>query len=157
MEDREKQVLSRLQNECSKREYCSSDVFVKAKKLLDGDGSAASEIVANLISEKYVDDFRYASAYSREKSSLQGWGKVKIAYMLKLKSIPKEVVSRALTEIDQEAADHKLRSMLQSKYNSLKDDPQSKFKLLRYALGRGYDYDELKSLVDEIIYEANNQ
>ena len=61
----EKSVLSRLQNQCSKREFCRSDIFQKAKKAMEGDAAAAERIVDALVKEKYVDDLRYASAFAR--------------------------------------------------------------------------------------------
>ena len=63
-------VLDNLRRQCSRREYCTSDVLKKAEKALDGDKEQALHIVAELVKEKYVDDLRYAAAYAREKSSL---------------------------------------------------------------------------------------
>lgn len=154
MDENAQRILLRLQNECSKREYCSSDVFQKARKAIEGDERQAAEIVEALLKDKYVDDLRYASAFAREKAYLQGWGRVKISYMLKLKFIPKDIVYKALEEIDESTACDKMRSLLLAKHRLLKDDPQSKFKLLKYALSRGYDYDELRPVVEEIISEA---
>lgn len=75
-------VLSRLRNQCSRREYCVSDVREKAMKALDGDELAAETVVESLKRDKYVDDVRYCAAYAREKASISGWGAVKIRYML---------------------------------------------------------------------------
>ena len=45
----------------------------------------------------------------------------------------------------------KLEKALKKKYSSLRDDPQCKLKLLRFALGRGYEYDEVRDMVDAVI------
>ena len=45
--------LSRLQKRCSKAEYCSSDVYRKALKALDGDAEAAARVLAALVEEKF--------------------------------------------------------------------------------------------------------
>lgn len=150
MKDPQK-VADRLRGLCSRREYCRSDVMKKAVAALDGDQSEAARIVDILVEERYVDDLRYASAFARDKSSISGWGSVKIRHMLSAKGISREIIDAALEEIDEEKASSRLDKLLQSKARSLKDDPQAKLKLLRFALGRGYGYEEVKDVVDKLI------
>ena len=146
-----KKVLGRLQIQCSKREYCSSEILAKAVKLLEGDSEAAAQVLESLVADKYVSDLRYASAFAREKSSIQGWGKVKIAYMLSAKGISRETINEAFGEIDTDSAARKLENVIRVKYRLLADDPQCKIKLLKFALGRGYSYDEVRSVVDSVM------
>ena len=40
---------------------------------------------------------------------------------------------------------------MEVKYNSLKEDPQWKMKLLRFGLGRGYSYDEVSDAIDNLL------
>ena len=150
MKDPQK-VADRLRGLCSRREYCRSDVMKKAVAALDGDQSEATRVVDLLVKERYVDDLRYASAFARDKSSISGWGSVKISHMLSAKGISREIIDAALEEIDEEKASSRLDKLLQSKARSLKDDPQAKLKLLRFALGRGYGYEEVKDVVDKLI------
>ena len=146
----EKKVLERLQRQCSKAEYCSSDVRRKALKAMEGDSEAASRIVEALVRERFVDDGRYAAAFSREKSSLQGWGTVKIRFMLRSKGIPDEIISAALEEIDPGKAERKLDKLVSDKARLLEGDPQKRLKLLKFALGRGYSYDEVEKAIDRL-------
>lgn len=143
-------TLDRLRRLCSRREYCRSDVLRKATDSLDGDRAEAEKVVQTLVDEKYVDDLRYASAFARDKASLSGWGEVKIRYMLSSKGISKDVIDRALEEIDPAKAETRLEKLIVTKYRSLKDDPQWKLKLLRFALGRGYGYDEVSEIVNRM-------
>lgn len=142
-------ILNRLRRQCSRREYCSSDILKKAAEALEGDRDLAKEILDVLIEEKYVDDFRYASAYAREKAMISGWGATKIRYMLSGKGIEREVIAKALEEIDDDKAEARLEKILDTKYRTLKDDPQVRMKLLRFALGRGYQYDEVASAIEK--------
>lgn len=144
-------VTDRLRGLCSRREYCVTDVRQKALKALEGDEAAAARVVDALVREKYVDDLRYASAFARDKASIQGWGEVKIRYMLSAKRISREVIDQALAEIDADRASSKLFKLLETKYKSLRDDPQCRLKLLRFALGRGYGYDEVSSAVGKVM------
>lgn len=140
-------ILNNLRRQCSRREYCTKDVLAKAEKSLEGNKDEARKILQTLIEERYVDDLRYAEAYARDKSSIAGWGAVKIRYMLSAKGIDRDTISKALEEIDDRKADDRLRKLLENKYRTLKDDPQWKIKLLRFALGRGYSYDEVNDLI----------
>lgn len=156
MDENVKNVLARLQAQCSKREYCSRDILAKAVKLLEGDVEAASRVLASLVEDKYVSDLRYASAFAREKSSIQGWGKVKIAYMLSAKGISRDTINEAFEDIDDDSASRKLENVIRVKYRLLADDPQCKIKLLRFALSRGYSYDEVRSVVDKVMTDGGN-
>ncbi len=144
-------VLDRLQAQCSKREYCSSDIYSKALKAFDGDADQAGKLLQSLLEDRFVDDGRYASAFAREKSRLSGWGPAKITYMLLRKGISRPVIREALADVDPEEADRRMRAVLEAKYKSLQGDPYEKFKLLKYGLGRGYDYDKIAPLVDDIL------
>ncbi len=150
-QEKVQKILSRLQTLCSRKECCESEIRAKALKLAEGDEQAASDIVKSLIEDKFVDDFRYASAFAREKSSLSGWGSQKILFMLSRKGIDRKTALSALEEIDPESSGRKLESVITAKYKSLADDPQCKLKLLRFALGRGYSYDEVKSVVEKVM------
>ena len=151
MTDQQKRILDRLRGLCSRREYCVADVLKKATDGLEGDRISAQEVVDVLVNEKYVDDLRYASAFARDKSAIQGWGEVKIRYMLSAKGVSRAVIDEALEEIDQDKADSRLEKLLQNKLKSLKDDPQGRLKLLRFALGRGYSYDEVNHVVNSLL------
>lgn len=149
-------LTDRLRRLCSRREYCVSDVRKKAVTALGGDFEAAGKVVAILIAEKYVDDLRYATAYAREKAMISGWGETKIRYMLSGKRIDKDIISQALAEIDETKAESRLEKLLENKARSLKADPQIRFKLLRFALGRGYQYDEVVSVIDSLLHPGED-
>lgn len=151
MDEKKLKVLNRLRGLCSHREYCVADVLKKATDGLEGDRAAAQEVVDVLVKEKYVDDLRYASAYARDKASIQGWGDVKIRYMLSAKGVAASVITEALQEIDREKSSSRLHKLLENKLRSLKDDPQCRLKLLRFALGRGYSYDEASHTIDQLL------
>ena len=143
--------LSRLQKLCSKAEYCEADIYRKARKDLEGDADAARKVLEALISEKYVDNARYASAFAREKAAIQGWGPVKIRFQLKAKGVSEENIRAALEEVDEGKQADKLRKVLLAKARSLAGDPQFRLKLLRFGLTRGYDYDAVEAEVSKII------
>lgn len=144
-------VLEKMRVLCSRREYCRSDILKKVVSALDGDRQGAEKIVDILVDEKFIDELRYASAFVRDKSSLSGWGAVKIRYMLSSKGIPRDVISEALGDVDEGKARARLEKLMENRYRSLKDDPQCRLKMLRFGLGRGYEYDEVSSVIDMLM------
>lgn len=147
-------ILSKLQALCVKREYCRYDIAQKAQILLKDEPNPEEklqELVDSLVEDGFVSDLRYSSAYAREKASISGWGPLKIRTALLSKRIERSVIDEALGEVDDERAQEKLRKVLQNKWRSLSEDPQGKLKLIRFALSRGYDYDSVRPVVEDIV------
>ena len=144
------QILSALQNLCVRREYCTSDIRRKALDRCEGDAALADEMVASLKADRFVDDVRYASAFAREKSSLTGWGPVKIRFALRAKGLSEGDIAAGLAEIEPDRASSRLESLLQNKWKTLSDDPAGRLKLIRFALSRGYEYSQVEDIVNEI-------
>lgn len=142
--------LSRLQKLCSKAEYCRADVYRKALKDLEGDAEAAGKVVEQLVADKYVDDARYASAFAREKASLQGWGPVKIRFQLRAKGVSDQVIAAALEEVEPDRAADKLERLLAAKARTLQGDPQFRLKLIKFGLSRGYEYETVEEALKKL-------
>lgn len=150
MEAREQKVLARLQHLCARAEYCTGDIRRKALTALEGDADAADRVVASLLEDRFVDDARYAAAYVREKSNLQGWGPIKIRFQLRGKRISEEVITEALKEMDPAPAQARLERLAAEKGRSLQGDPQRRLKLIKFLLSRGYDYAAVAPVVEKL-------
>ena len=143
-------ALDRMMALCSRREYCRKEILAKLSRL---EAEDATGIVETLCKERYIDELRYATAFARDKSSLQGWGSLKIRVALQAKGIPAETISAALGEIDASAADARLTALLRNKLHALRgesDEATRYRKLLRFGLGRGYDYEQIKRIYDNL-------
>lgn len=142
---------------CSRREYCTEDIRHKLQ-LRQLEPASIEGIIQTLIEEGYLSDSRYASAFARDKSSLQGWGSAKIKLALHRKGIDAETIKDAMTEIDAKEAAKKLKTVLEIKHKSLiKEDLRKnngtapdasrlytiKNKLVRFGISRGYSIDEI--------------
>jgi len=143
-------TLARMMRLCAAREYCSLDI---RRKLADLPGNQADEILETLRREGYLDDARYARAFARDKSALQGWGSLKIRLALQRKAIEAATIASALEEIDQAAAQTRKEQVLRAKWKTLykEEDPAKReARFFRYALGRGYTYEETKRIYDQL-------
>lgn len=141
-------MLNRLMRQCALREYCRSDI---RRKLAGLPQAEADEILSKLCREGYVDDARYARAFARDKSALQGWGSLKIKLALQRKAIDAAAIASALEAIDTPAAEARKEQVLRAKWDALdrEDDPaRRQAKFFRYAMSRGYGYEETKRIYD---------
>jgi regulatory protein len=136
---------------CSKSEHCTSEIQEKLK--LWGLSSEDSEpVLEKLTAEKYLDDKRFAQAYVKDKFRFNHWGKQKIAYMLRTKNISSEILELAFEEIEDESYSDKLRKILAEKEKSVKaKDPYDKRnKLMRFAMGRGFESEIIYTVLKEL-------
>lgn len=133
---------------CATSEHCVSEVVERLRKWNLG-GEAIERIIAFLQKEKYIDEERYAASYINDKYRFAKWGKKKIYQMLSLKKIPNTVILSKLADIDQEEYQSILRKLLETKQRSIraKDDYEFKGKLVRFALSRGFDMNDIEKLI----------
>ena len=148
MEEAARKRLDRLMRLCAGRECCRSDI---RRKLADLPPEQAEEVLETLCREGYLDDARYARAFARDKSALQGWGSLKIKLALQRKAIDAAAIASALEAIDTPAAEARKEQVLRAKWDALdrEEDPaRRQAKFFRYAMSRGYGYEETKRIYD---------
>ncbi|MCR4659454.1 MAG: RecX family transcriptional regulator [Bacteroidales bacterium] len=145
-----KQLLDKAQRYCATSEQCCSSV---QKKLLDWGAplATAGTIVDMLVDEKYIDEARYSEAYIDSKVRHQRWGRIKIAYELRLKRIPNAVVTKAMATIDEEAYAASLQELTVAKIEALANlEPhQRRSKLNIYLSSRGFTPEEISNAINQ--------
>ena len=145
------QALSSLMRYCSRAERSTGDC-VRLMRLWGVEDKEQAEIIARLQELKFVDDERFAAAYVRDKVQFAGWGAYKIALGLKTKGITKTIAEKALAQLDTEQSKEQLARLLERKFGTIKSGTpyEIRGKLFRFALSRGYNYDEIVEIVDKI-------
>lgn len=147
------QALKRLSAACARREMCQQDALRKLS-LWQVPEEERDAIVSKLIEYGFIDEHRYAAAYAEDKLKYNGWGARKVRMMLRSKGIDDDIVEEA---IDQSATiegqQELLLRLLSDKARSLKNEEnpyKKEQKLIRFALSRGFDYDDAKSVIDNL-------
>ena len=104
---------------------------------------AVEEVLADLVSEGFVNEERFAQAFARGKFRNNKWGRIKIELGLRQKGLSDYCIRSGLQEISEEAYRETLQSLIRKKWDSLdREEPFArKHKTARYALGKGYDSD----------------
>lgn len=146
------EALSSLMRLCSRAEKSSGD----ALRLMRTWGVAEEErqgVLDRLIAQRFIDDARYAEAYTREKSVMAGWGVRKIAEQLRLKGISRDIITSTLAKLDADEQVERLEAKLIKKMRTTKSAStyELRGKLLRYGLTLGYDYDAVMEVIDRLV------
>ena len=80
------------------------------------------EIIADLISENFLNEERFAISFAGGHFRIKGWGKLKINHALYQKKVSNFNIKMALQSIDQDDYLAKLLELANKKWNSLKGE-----------------------------------
>ncbi len=150
----EEEAFNKLAAMCSTSEYCRFDMQEKLYKWsvpLD----EMKRVLDKLENEKYIDEERFCRAYVKDKFRFSKWGKKKISYSLALKKISPTVSARFMHEIENEEYLEVLRNILVTKRKSIraKDAYELNGKLIRFAMSRGFELEDIKRCITDFEYE----
>ncbi|WP_079701484.1 regulatory protein RecX [Daejeonella lutea] len=109
------------------------------------------EIISELIQSNFLNEERFALAYTLGKFRIKGWGKIKIKQALKLKKVPDKMIAKSLKSIDPDDYAARLKVLIDKKSETLheKDHYKRRFLLSRYAASKGYEQDLIGDLLNE--------
>ncbi|MCF0202341.1 MAG: RecX family transcriptional regulator [Bacteroidaceae bacterium] len=145
--------LQRLSSLCAKKEICEQDAISKLFRWGVPE-EEHSKIMAQLTAHGFIDNRRYAAAYIEDKMKFNRWGMRKIVSMLRSKGIDDCIIQDAASEVcKEEGGGDNLRAVIEEKKRMLRTetDPNKKRqKLIRYALSKGYEYEDIADILDDI-------
>ncbi len=148
------EVWNRISGYCSIAEHCRLDASEKMRKW-----GTTQEVILRILDklekENYINEERYSSAFVKDKYRFAKWGKVKISQALQQKNIPAGFRSSALEAIDQDEYMEILGNLLRAKRKNVhaQNEYEKNGKLIRFALGRGFEMKDIRlclQLFDDI-------
>lgn len=145
----EAEALKKVAAYCSAAEHCRAEVIEKMQRWgLPYD--AIDRIADRMVTEKFIDEERYCRAFINDKYRFEKWGKVKIAQALQLKKISSSSYWMYLNEIDKDEYLGVLNKLLASKRKSVHatSDYELNGKLVRFALSRGFEMDDIRRCIN---------
>lgn len=146
----EQEAWKRMTRFCSQAEHCPFEVSEKLRRW-SLPYEAVTRIVQTLEAEGYLNEERYCRAFVRDKYRFDKWGRIKIAQALQMKQLPLGMIQIALEEeVDEDEYRSYLSALLQAKRRALRatNDYELRGKLMRFALGRGFEGDEVERCWD---------
>ena len=98
---------------CARSEQAPGDIRDKLVKwgLSQSD---VNQVLQQLVEQGFINEERYAKAFVKDRFAFNGWGKIKIAYQLRQKGIPDEIINEAMTAIDDSQYRDRLIGLLEN-------------------------------------------
>ncbi|MEM9547744.1 MAG: regulatory protein RecX [Bacteroidota bacterium] len=144
-------ALSVMQKYCVYQDRCQSEVRTRLiEHCIYGDD--LEEIIADLISDDFINEERFAKSYVSGKFKMKKWGRLKIVKELKFRKISAYSIKKGLQQIEESDYLETLKSLLGKKANTITkgDKWARKKKLIAYATQKGYEYEVIKEAMVEI-------
>ena len=143
---------------CARSEHCQHEMLEKMRRWGMTD-EAQARVMQRLVSERYVDDERYAHAFVRDKIRYNKWGRRKVEQALWMKRIDDDIRERVLGEVDDDEYINVLRPLLKQKRRSTKaqSDYELNQKLVKFALSRGFTFDIIRQCMNGDIDDMEDE
>lgn len=149
------EALNKAAAYCTLCERCISEV---SKKLTTWGVPPAEQqrIIDRLQDEGFINEERYCRAFVNDKLRFNRWGRVKIRAALYEKQLPREYITQAIEDIDEEEYMQTLHDLVATKQRELKnEDFATKQKIIRFAASRGFEPAKILQIVKCDSYEMD--
>lgn len=141
----------KIESWCAYRERAHSEV----KEKLFSYGLTSEEVealIAHLITHNYLNEERYAEAFTSGKHRIKKWGRNKIKMHLKQKKVSDYCIKKALSSLDEEEYHSNLEKLAEKKWITLSGIGwQKQSKLTQYLISRGYEIDLIKDVLENLV------
>ena len=141
-----------LENYCAYQDRCHKEV---EQKLYDINmiPQAKEKILLHLLQHNFLNEERYAKAFTRGKFKIKKWGKIKITNELKFRNISAYIIKNALLEINEDDYLKTLQQLAEKKLPLIKESNSfiKRNKLSTYLISKGYESNLVFDLVKKII------
>jgi regulatory protein len=146
-------ILQKAASYCAYQERTQDEVRKRLQKW-EVWGDEADEIIAELISQNYLSEERFAKTYAGGKFRMKNWGKMKIKQELHRRGLSEYSIQQGMKEIPEESYQTGLKEVLIKKKAQLLRTETDKFKLkqklVRFALGKGYESELVWKTVENL-------
>ena len=146
-------ILQKAASYCAYQERTQDEVRQRLKKW-NVWGEESDEIIAELISQNYLSEERFAKTYAGGKFRMKNWGRMKIKQELHRRGLSEYSIEKGMNEIGDKAYQEGLKELLTKKKILLERTETDKFKLkqklARFAMGKGYESELIWKTIGEI-------
>ena len=143
------EIKQKMVNYCVYQDRCHKEVESKMWDFLLIP-EAKEEILLYLLQENYLNEERFTRSYIRGKFYMKSWGRNRIRNHLKFKGVPEKLINSCFDEIEDEDYEKTLSKLFENYISKIKvlQDYQKKSKTIKYLMGKGYEYEEIKQFID---------
>ena len=145
------EILNRVKRYCKYQERCKSELENKLNRLEVP--NKMKELIIHELSEKeFFNNKRFSNEFAVGKFRNNNWGKIKIRYNLKFKSIEKNIIDEALKKIPEDDYLSTFNKIAQKHWidASQLDLIPRKRRLFRTLQSKGWEFDMINKFLSEI-------
>ena len=151
------EAYARLASYCAQAERSPSDLRRRMQRL-ELEEELQAELLTRLECEGFVSGERFARAFVHDKHRFNGWGPRRLEHELRRHGIASSVIATALEELEEETSaedeEPRVLQLLRAKQRSLPaglERRKAYDRLMRFGLYRGYDYDEVREAITQLL------
>jgi regulatory protein len=147
-------ILQKAASYCAYQERTQDEVRRRLQKW-NVYGEEADELIAELISQNYISEERFAKTYAGGKFRIKNWGRLKIKQELHRRGLSEYSIREGINEIGDQNYSQSLKELMTKKKILLSPKEPDAFKLkqklARFALAKGYESDLVWKTLEEIL------
>ena len=145
------EIKSKAQSYCAYQERCHLEVENKLKTYSTSQ-EEIDNIIYELIQNNYLNETRFAQAFSRGKFKFKNWGKMRIKMELEKRKVSKKNIDIGMNEINEEDYIKKLDELFQKCINKFQryDRQNMRKKIFDYLNYRGWEYEKILNKLGEL-------
>ncbi len=148
-----KQALVKAAAYCAYQERTQHQVREKAAEW-ELEPDEIEELVVEMITQKFIDEERYARSYVRGKYAARRWGRRLLQQGLREQKLSEYCIRAGMSEIDPDKYWENLLGLAEKKARSVAAEPnplKKKAKILAYLASKGYESDLARDATEEVL------
>ena len=144
-------ALQKAENFCAYQERSQQEVRDKIYSwgLHQAD---VENILSTLITNGFLKEERFASAFTSGKFRIKKWGRNKIREALRGKKVSEPLIRKALSEIDEREYEKILKEVIRIRSKSVveKNPLKRNYKIASYAISRGFEAEKVWETLNQL-------
>lgn len=146
------EAKQKIEAYCAYQDRCHSEV---ENKLFSWglDEEDRNALIADLITNRFLDEERFAESFVSGKYNIKKWGRIKITQHLKQKRVSAYSIKKGLSQIEDKEYYATLVQLAEKKKSMLKPDKNiwnQKAKVMRFLNSRGFEQHLIYQVIDDI-------
>ena len=146
-----REAWEKISRWCAYRERCQQEVRNKLYEMKLCSIPEIEQLIARLITENFLNEMRYATAFAGGKFRINKWGKIKIKIELQKHNISSYCIKKALESIDSSEYKKTISRIIEKKLKEIKH-PVKAYRIqktIQYCISRGFEAAIVKELLPD--------
>lgn len=151
------EIKNKIEHYCAYQERCHREIKEKLRSFVLT-SNEIDEIIVHLIENDFLNEERFAIAFSRGKFRIKNWGKIRIENELKARNISKTIITKSLKEISFDDYIEAFNCLAEKQWESIRETNllKKKKKFIDYLLRKGWESDLIYDKLNDLVKSATS-